>query len=136
MSVPTVARISSSRSRSSVSLRKSELHRLVSRGSRRMAVGHWPSCSLGEDLSDRQGDARPELLFGREPPLAGRGHPVVLGAAPLGRGAPFSGDEPLLLEPMQHRKERARADLKRAARGLLDAVGDADAVPRLERQRP
>ena len=154
-SVCTAARISSSSSRSSAALWNIVFHRLARRAARAwpchslrirhplMASPHLRVCSwqchlafvLCEDLSDRQRDTRPHLPLGGELPLAGRRNPIVLGPSSLGRHAPLSGNEPLLLEPVQQGEERARADLKGAARGLLDAVGDAHAVSWFEGQR-
>src|SRR5262245_30502256 len=67
--------------------------------------------------------------------LARGGDLVVLRAAALGRLAPLPSDEPFLLEPVQRREERAGFDDERLPADLLDAIRDADAVLRLERQR-
>src|SRR5262249_14035959 len=79
-------------------------------------------------------DARPVLLFGGELFEAGRRDLVILRAASFGRFAPGAGDVAILFEPMERREQRAGLDEERAARNLLDTIGHADAVSRLERE--
>ena len=51
-------------------------------------------------------------------------------------GLPPFGVEPSgALQPLQRRQQRAGIDLEDAARDLLDAPGDAEAVHRLETER-
>src|SRR5262249_35642513 len=87
-----------------------------------------------EHPSHGEHDAGPVLLLDLELAPAGRGEAVRLDAVPVGRFAPLPDDVPLLLEAMGRREERARLDLERAARDLRDALGDREAVPRLEGQ--
>src|SRR5439155_20376375 len=82
----------------------------------------------------RQDEAGPVLLLGGTLGLARGRDPVVLGAAALGSLAPLAPGVALLLQPMKRGKERPRLHDERAARDLLDPIGDADAVPRLELQ--
>ena len=86
--------------------------------SRRSSVARSAARSrviIREHLPDGERDALPLLLLGRQPPLPGRRNRVVLRAASLGRRRPLAGDEAVLLEPVEHREQRARPDLKRPA---------------------
>ena len=67
-------------------------------------------------------------------PAAPTGQTVRLDAAAAGRHFPVPFDPAVLLQPMKRGKERPRLHDERAARDLLDPIGDADAVPRFELQ--
>ena len=61
---------------------------------------------------------------------AGLRQPVVLGAPAIFGFTPLGAEPALLLQPVQCRKERARAYLERAPRNLLDAPRDTQPVIR------
>ena len=63
----------------------------------------------------------------------GVGQPVVLGAAPVLALAPFRLDEPLVLEPVEGRIERALRHVQGLSRHLPDAEQHPVAVQAVER---
>src|SRR5262249_3107300 len=97
--------------------------------------GRTGTSSLAEHLRDGERDGRPLFLFHGEPPAAGRGQLVTLDAAAQIVGRPLAGDQPFALEAMERREERSRFDAEGAAGDLLEAVGDAESVARLEFER-
>src|SRR6188508_3887997 len=128
-SASSAARSSSSSSRSMADLRNRFRSKLEV-----LEMGSMTSIRL-EDEADRQHDPRPVLLLGRQLLQPRGGDAVVLGAPPFRRLAPLTLDEAVLFQPVQRREQRAGPDDERPAADLLNAVGDADPVPRLERQR-
>ena len=88
-----------------------------------------------EDPRDGVGHPRPVLAFLGELAAAVAREPVVLGLAVVLRRVPFRVDPALLLQPVKRRVERALIDAQHVARDLLDALRDAPAVHRLERER-
>src|SRR2546430_17262193 len=84
---------------------------------------------------DRGRQALPILRFGLKAFATGAGELVVLCAAIVVGRAPRGSDPSAALEPMQRRVQRALWDLKRFARNLVDALGNAPAVHRRERER-
>src|SRR5581483_10123598 len=124
----TYARSSSSRSRSSAEGRTRVRHNATRRARSRMS-------GLAEHLGDGERDARPLFLLGGEAAAPGGGQRIALDPAPLLVGGPVAGDQPVRFEPVERRKERSRLHAEGAARDLLQAFGDAEAVPRLELER-
>src|SRR6476469_7240888 len=100
-------------------------------------VPRMPTSSLrgAQELLDRDHQSPPALGFDAEGFAAEGRQVVVLGAAIVVRDAPFAVDPLLLLETLEGGIERALVDLEHAARRLLDALGDAPAVHRRERER-
>src|SRR5581483_7970439 len=78
----------------------------------------------------------PVALLLRELRPSGPGQPVVAGLAIILGRSPFALDPAALLQPPQRWKERPRLHHDRAPRHLLDARRHADAVYRLELERP
>ena len=81
------------------------------------------------------GHPGPVLALFDELALAVAREPVVLGLTVVLRRVPFRIDPALLLQAMERRVERPLVDPQDVARDLLDALRDAPAVHRLERQR-
>src|SRR5262245_47268698 len=77
----------------------------------------------------------PRLLSGREPPPPAGGEAVIARATVVVRGGLRALDVSIALQPLQGRIERAEGDAEDAARHLLDALADAVAVQRRQRQR-
>src|SRR5262245_55901951 len=122
-------RTSSSRSRSTRSPWASVRHMLTTLRSRDTLL-------LGlQHLCDGKDDAGPLIELACQLTAAFGGELIRFHAPPFGREGPLALNETLLLEAMEGRKERSRLDLKCAGRDLLDALGDADAVTRLELKR-
>src|SRR5918995_713227 len=83
---------------------------------------------------DRRGTASPLGRVEVELLSAGAGQRVVLGAARVLCVTPLGIDEPRAIETFECGEERSCIDLEYAARNLLDALRDAEAVHRLETQ--
>lgn len=81
--------------------------------------------------TDRGDDSCPLFLFHRELLTSGRRQFVSLYAAAGLARRPLTADKALLLEAMQSGEQRSSLDAERPFRDLLDAIGDADTVPRL-----
>src|SRR5688572_17634208 len=127
----TYDRSSSSRSISIFRPRASVRHKLTTFG--RSGIG----VSIGfEHEANRRDDAGPLLLFSNQLLTSRRREAVSLDAAPGLGDRPLTGDEPFLFEPVQRRKQRSGLDVEGAPGDLLDALGNADAVARLELERP
>src|SRR5690606_12143191 len=76
--------------------------------------------------------ARPVRGLGLELRPPGARESIVLGAAGVLGAAPLGVEPSRALEAMDRGEQRARVALEDAARDLLDAAGDAEAVERLE----
>ena len=76
----------------------------------------------------------PHFHFPRKMPAAGRGERVVPRAPVVLRDAPFRVDQPLPFEAVEGGIEGALAELEDMFGPLLDALGDAPPVHRLELQ--
>ena len=77
---------------------------------------------------------RPHSCAGGQLAAAGGREAIGLHAPALGED-PLADNGAVLLETMQGRKERSGLDAERAARDLLDPIGDRHAVPRLQLER-
>ena len=81
------------------------------------------------------GAARPLRRLVLELPLAGARERVEPRAARVLRGAPLGVEPAGALQPLERGEQRPGVDLEDAARDLLDAPRDAEAVHRLQAQR-
>src|SRR6476469_3217358 len=101
------------------------------------SMSRWKriSSSSSDSMVGRDHQSPPALGFGAEGFAAKGRQVVVLGAAIVVGDAPFAVDPLLLLETLEGGIERALVDLEHAPRRLLDALGDAPAVHRRERER-
>ena len=88
-----------------------------------------------EDPGDGVGHPRPVLALFGQLAAAGPRQPVVLGLAVVLGRVPLGSIQPACFETMERGIERALIDLQHVSRDLLDALRDAPAVHRLERQR-
>src|SRR5262249_9849253 len=88
-----------------------------------------------EHLVDGTAGAAPlrQLRVELPPALAGPG--VIAGAPLVSVTPPLRWEEPLPLQPIEGRVQRALAELEDVLRPLLDSFGDAPAVHGLELQR-
>src|ERR1700730_1330758 len=77
----------------------------------------------------------PVSLLSGQLRLAGTRQRIKPGSAPILQFGPLSFDPPLLGQALQSWKQRARPYDERAARDLLDAVRDPDAMQRPKFQR-
>src|SRR5512138_1821851 len=91
---------------------------------------------LGSQQTRNRGGAPvPVGGFDVELTAAGARQSVELRTAGVFGAAPFGVEPAGALEALQRDEERAWVDLEDAARGLLDAAGDAEAMHRLEAER-
>src|SRR5262249_10738472 len=88
-----------------------------------------------EHLAHREHDALPLLGLALQLPAPRGLEAVRLDAVAVLRLAPRADDGAVLLEAVEGGKEGAGLDHEGAARDLLDALGDREAVSRLERER-
>src|SRR5688572_2688432 len=79
-------------------------------------------------VTDRKCDAVPLRGLVAEPPPAGLGQRVKLGASIVFRRLPGRGQRAGFLEPVQGGEERSRLNAEGAAGDLLDAARRAEAV--------
>ena len=78
--------------------------------------------SVRQDAGDGVREPLPAARLFDQLLAAGLGQLVELRLAVVVGVAPLRGDQPLLLEPVQRRVERALVDLQDVARDLLDAA--------------
>src|SRR5579863_4785344 len=131
----SMARRKRSSSSSSDSRRRRWQRPLTAAPERLMKGIVGPPSSRPQHAGDRGGEALPALRLALELVGAGSRQAVELGAAVVLGDPPFGGDRALLFEPVERRVERALGHGKDVAGDLLDALRDAPAVLRLERQR-
>src|SRR5215211_825106 len=129
-------RISSSSSRSTRRFAVRAWSHITSRLVPRMSASSLSECSCRpQQLLDREHVPPPALRLGAERLFAERREAVVLGAPVVVGDTPFAVDPFLLLEALEGRIEGALVDLEDTVGHLLDALGDAPAVHRGERER-
>ena len=101
---------------------------------RQFAHSACASYTRCKDQCNGRGHLLPVRQFFFELLAAGFREGVKLGAAIIFGGAPFRADPFLAFQAIERGIERALLDLQDVARDLLDALGDAPAVHRFERE--
>src|SRR5690349_2371025 len=95
-----------------------------------------PGASGGsKDHFDGRSESPPALRLLSQGAPAGRGEAVKARASIALRRPPFARDEPLVLEALQRRVERALVHLERTVGDLLDALADPPSMHGGERER-
>jgi len=102
---------------------------------RRLTLARRPGRRRGEDVADRLRVLQPLRRFLPEVRLTGRREVVVARAAIVLGDAPHGADESSLLETIERLIERAIDELEVAPGGLLEPIGDLEAVHRAPAER-
>src|SRR5664279_222610 len=126
----TWRRISSAMSRSSAGARKSAIVRRCQRATKPAPTISRARSRGMENVLDRRREQPPVRLLLGESLLPRGGQRVELRAPPLGRDPPAAAHEPLILETVEGRVERALIHLQHVVRELADSLRDPPTVQR------